>query len=340
MRFLRSLTLALVLSGGCAEAVLGPTPAPDHGSLFDELWREFDLHYSFFELKRVNWDSLGAHYRPLAIASANDAAFASVLGRMLAELKDGHVSITPVGVSAVRLMSRTDTTSAYYSSSLVFSKYVPVSQYSPARHLRYGMLSGGAGYICIPDFLGNDWAGELDLAIQQLAKATSIVIDVRSNSGGTYALAAQLAGRFADRERIFGYVRRRSGPGHGDFTDFTAETVAPVSAQRFRVRVYVLSNRRSFSTAENFILAMRVLPTVTIVGDTSAGVSGAPIVRELSNGWTYQLSEWIEYTPDHRPFEGIGLSPGVYVRATATDMLRGTDAILERAVALAAAKAP
>lgn len=89
------------------------------------------------------------------------------------------------------------------------------------------------------------------------------------------------------------------------------------------------------SCAEDFVLAMRVLPTVTVVGDTTGGGSGGPIVRELPNGWTYQLSEWIEYIPSRQMFEGVGLAPGVVAKATLADAEHGVDAAMERAIALA-----
>ena len=113
------------------------------------------------------------------------------------------------------------------------------------------------------------------------------------------------------------------------------ETVTPTGPRQFRGPVFVLSNRRSYSTAENFILAMRSLPNVTVIGDTTAAASGARIVRELANGWTYQLPEWIEYTTDHRAYEGIGLAPDGVVKGTLQDSQRAVDAALERALALA-----
>jgi C-terminal processing protease CtpA/Prc len=96
-----------------------------------------------------------------------------------------------------------------------------------------------------------------------------------------------------------------------------------------------LSNRHDFSSAEDFILAMRGTGRAKIVGDTTAGVTGGPIVRELANGWTYELSQWIEFTADKKPFEGIGLAPDIVVKSNATLMRAGTDPTLESARSLA-----
>lgn len=48
-----------------------------------------------------------------------------------------------------------------------------------------------------------------------------------------------------------------AGPAHDDFTDFTPELVTPIGLRRFGGPVVVLSNRRSVSTSEGFILAMK-----------------------------------------------------------------------------------
>ena len=162
-----------------------------------------------------------------------------------------------------------------------------------------------------------------------------MIIDVRNNNGGNRTLAVDIAGRFTDRTKTFGYIRLRNGPGHGDFTDYLPADVSPRGPRQFLGPVYVLSNRHDFSSAEDFVLAMRGTGSATIVGDTTAGVTGGPIVRELANGWTYELSQWIEYTADKKTFEGVGLAPDVVVKSNATMMRASKDPSLERAVSLA-----
>jgi C-terminal processing protease CtpA/Prc len=97
--------------------------------------------------------------------------------------------------------------------------------------------------------------------------------------------------------------------------------------------VVVLTNRIVYSSAEDFVLAMRALPTVTTMGDSTGGASGRPMTRELPNGWTYSLSTWVEYTRDRRVFENIGLAPDVYVPTSWSELQRGVDAVMDRAIA-------
>lgn len=328
----------LATAAACSDSLVGRAPAQDRASLFDDLWQQFDLRYSYFELKHIDWTAIGDRYRPLALAAPNDTAFAVVLSHMLAELHDVHVSITPFGPSStMRWVSPYDTAASGFDAGVVYSRYATTSFPTSGGHMRAGIVEPGVGYIQIPSFAGSGWAGEIDEAITRLGDVSSLIIDIRNNGGGNKGLATSIAGRFADRERTYGYVRLRNGSKHTDFTGDIAETVAPEGARRFSGRVVVLANRRCYSSAENFVLAMRTIPSVTVVGDTTGGASGGPLVRELANGWTYQLSQWVEYTPDHRTYEGVGLAPDIVAKAVAVKgKLVGTgDVALDRALVVA-----
>jgi carboxyl-terminal processing protease len=315
---------------GCIDALLGPAPAVDRSTMFDQLWQQFDLHYSFFAYKDINWDSLGAEYRPRALAAQSNGEFASEVGAMLRELKDVHVSLTPTAASTYGYVSTFDTITTYFNSPMIFKNYVLQSDTTSGGHIKYGFAAPGIGYVRIPSFAGAGWAGEIDEALDSMPDATSLIVDVRNNNGGNVQLAVKIAGRFTAISRTYGWVRFRNGPKHTDFTDYNVETVVKTGKAKFRGKVFVLTNRRDFSSAEDFVLAMRVIPRVTVVGDTTAGASGGPIPRQMANGWGYEMSEWMEYLPWKKMFEGVGLAPDVYVRAKS-----GTDLILERALALA-----
>ncbi len=334
LRRIAAVAAAALLAAACSESLVGPTATTDYGSMFDDLWHQFDLHYSYFALAGVNWDSLGKHYRPLAVSASDDHHFARVLASMLAELKDMHVSLTPgSAANTMRYVSRYDTSATFFDQAVTLSLYVSGAHVTSDGQVQYGLAADSIGYARIANFAGGS-AGDMDAVIHGLPGIRALIIDVRDNPGGNYVLAADMARRFVDQRRVYGYVRRRNGPRHGDFTDYIEETVEP-GGEHFGGRVLVLANRHSFSSAEDFVLAMRTVPGVTIVGDTTGGASGGPIVRELANGWTYELSEWIEYTPAKATFEAIGLAPTIVVKGTAADQSHGIDPVLARAVQLA-----
>jgi C-terminal processing protease CtpA/Prc len=335
MKLRRFGGIALALVGIACADVVGPAAATDYGSLFDDLWRQFDLHYSYFAIANVNWDSVGAYYRPIAVSAPNDYQFSRVLGTMLAQLKDMHVSLSPGKAgNTMRYVSRFDTTSTFFNQTQTLSRYVRIPASTTSGNIQFGLTADSVGYARIASFDGGDWARDIDAAIQGMPTMRALIIDVRDNPGGNYVLAAAIAGRFTDQRRVYGYTRRRNGPQHDDFTGYHEETIQPAGTH-YAGRVVVLANRHSCSSAEDFVLAMRSIPGVMTVGDTTAGASGGPIVRELANGWTYELSEWIEYTPEKTTFEAVGLAPMVYARTTADQAARGVDGVLETALQLA-----
>ena len=338
MRRALILAVAALAATACADPTLVAPADRSYAAIFDQMWHETDLTYSMFDVKQVNWDSVGAVYRPRALAAQSDFAFARVLSDMLSSLHDRHVSLTPGrGAMPMTYQAASDYQPLDFDSTLVERTYV-TRRLSPAvaPHFHAGWLTPTIGYIRFPDFVGSGWGGELDAALDSLQNAKQLVIDVRSNPGGNYELALDLAGRFTDQPRTFGYVRIRNGPSHSDLTAPLPETVRPTGKRKFLGPVYLLVNRRVFSSAENFALALHQLPNVVTVGDTTGGSSGRPVTRELANGWTYELSTWIEYTTDNRVVEDAGVAPAIVVPRAASATIGKRDAVLDRVLSLAA----
>lgn len=333
---LAASALALLCTSACADTFVGADRAANETVLFDELWNEVDQHYSFFELRHINWDSLRTVYRPRALAATDDHQLAQVFGQLLRELHDPHVAFTPFGAgSTMRFIARSDTTRTFFSPGNVAEHYMPGQHYSEHDVVRSAMIAPTVGYIHIANFRGDGWAGLVDAALTQLDSAQCIIVDVRDNSGGTYALAVDIAGRFVSQRRVFGFLRFRNGLAHSNFSASVPEVVAPTGTNRLHKPIFLLTNGRTVSSAEVFVLALRSNPHVVVVGDTTAGASGGPTARELANGWIYELSEWIEYTPQHETYEGVGLAPNIVVRPAMSDFVRKIDPVLERALSLA-----
>lgn len=334
-RYQRLVAIAAAALSACTSPELvAPMDSTNNAQIFDALWKEFDVHYSFFEAKGINWDSVGAIFRPQAIAAPNDAALARTLSHMLAGLRDRHVSLAPAGLTrSIAYLTTADSGVAPFDPGLVDRRYLTGAKCSQGGHVCYGLASPTVGYVRIPTFEGTGWVGELDEALASLRGAVSLIVDVRNNPGGTQQTAIEAAGRFATSSETYAYAKFRNGPKHSDFTSLAPQIVSPAGPTQFRGRVIVLTNRKVYSSGEDFVLATRVFPNVTTMGDTTAGASGRPMTRELPNGWTFQLSTWVQYTADRKFFENIGLAPDVYVAAERSDIVRGADPILDRALA-------
>ena len=58
---------------------------------YDALWDDMNLHYSYFDLKKIDGEVLKRKYRERALSSGSLPAFVDVLGEMLGEFDDAHI---------------------------------------------------------------------------------------------------------------------------------------------------------------------------------------------------------------------------------------------------------
>jgi carboxyl-terminal processing protease len=331
-RVLRCSSFVLASICAACSSIIGPDLPTTPAALFDRVWSDLDLHYSLFVVKQINWDSLGAVYRPRAVAAQSEDELSATIAGMLSKLQDGHVEWRGRQVGSPP---------SERPFEPVFTPPYVYMEESFKSGVSYGVgASATVGYIAIRSFEGNGWLPDIDLALAALTGANTIIIDVRNNGGGLLENATGAAGRFADRATTVAYVRYRNGPAHSDFTSPIAQVVHPAGSRRFLKRVYLLTGRSTISAAELFVLSMRALGHTTVVGDTTAGETGSPWTRELQNGWSYQFPESIEYALDGHEFEDVGLPPDVPVVSSSSQTSNGVDAPLARAIALASTRAP
>ena len=162
--------------------------------------------------------------------------------------------------------------------------------------------------------------------------APALILDVRMNGGGNDQLAFDIAGRFTRSTVQAGYVKFRNGPAHTNFGAPNERTVSPRGPWQFTGNVLLLIGRRCASSNESFIVAMRQMPNVVLVGDRTAGSTGNPGTFPLAGGWSYTMSRWIEYTPDNQVIEDNGITPDIAVSASLSDFASGRDPVLEYAL--------
>jgi hypothetical protein len=270
----------VLLTAACTSFFVGPDARFDRRELLEHVWRDVDRHYSLFMVKRVDWDSLLAVYTPQASQAASDSALADVVGAMLSELRDVHVGLS-VGPRYYRYAGYDDRP-AFFDPNVV-AYYVTDRGGAPNGHMAFGHAAADVGYVWILHFDRSGFDVDIDTALGRLADVRAMIIDVRSNPGGELSNVVTVASRFTDRDRTYGFRQFRDGPRHNDLSSPEALVVSPGGSRRFQGPVAVLTNRRSISVAEAFVLAMRGLPNVTSSAIRLRG-SGNANARELPNG--------------------------------------------------------
>lgn len=300
---------------------------------FEALWSILDEHYCFFDSKNVDWDKVHDTYsRRISDRMTREELFI-VCADMLAELRDGHVNLSaPFNTSYYRAWW-----SDYpqnFNKRLIEECYFNFN-YRQSSGMMYGFLENNIGYIYYESFSSPVGEGNLDYALNFLSTANGLIIDVRDNGGGSLTNVETFVARFIDRPTLVGYISHKTGPGHNDFSEPYAITYLPAEEGRIRWAkpIVVLTNRSTFSAANNFASVMKNLPGVTSVGSATGGGSGVPFSSELPCGWGIRFSACSMLDALGESTEG-GITPseGCAVDLDPLDALSGRDTILEKAI--------
>lgn len=302
---------------------------------FQRLWETFDRNYALFGAKKIDWNALYRLYRPRVTPQTTDDELFDTMASLLAHLNDNHVRISS-STRAFQSGILGEMKMEDFSLDLVKEKYLGAKvQQRMGGVFHYGWLTNSIGYFHFRGFGRiEETRSVIDEIIREFKDAAAIVVDVRANGGGDDRVGKLIADRFADAKRLYMKTRIRNGPRHGDFTSWKFWHVEPGGPAQFTKPVILLTHRFSVSAAENFALAMRVLPHVTVVGDATSGVFADVYGDRLPNGWRFSVS-FKEFV-DHTGFcwEGIGVPADIRQINTKADIERKRDKALELAIGL------
>lgn len=339
-KYLFLLSLAFGLTA--CNSFIGEQPESGPREVFEELWSQVQLKYSFMQYKNLNWDDVYNKYNGQVTPGMSDIELFRVLEAMMNELRDGHANlVAPFSFSnyyPIFLNSPEN-----FDGRLLLASYLrryPDQHFitGPFQHTVLDTLGLKVGLMTYRSFSSGFSEADLDFVLGRFQDADGVIIDMRSNGGGVISNAYSIAGRFTEFERISHYSRIKNGPGEADFGPDNAVRVLPSSsAIRFTGPVVMLTNRGSYSATSLFALQMRALPNARIIGDTTGGGLGIPNGGGLSNGWTYRFSvgQALSYELDangERFNWEDGVPPHIQVDLDPTLAGQGYDSMVERAI--------
>lgn len=297
---------------------------------FEALWSIFDTKYCYLDYKNINWDSVRTAYAPRVKEDMSEFAFFDLMGEMLAELKDGHVNLYSA-FDRSRYWKWFSDYPSNFSSTLIYNQRYLKSNYRIAGGMRYNTIANDSvGYVYYADFSSNFSNTNMRYIFEQFSHCKGLIIDVRNNGGGFLSLSELLASYFFTEEKVTGYIKHKTGPGHSDFSKPT-EMKTPASSLQWQRPVVVLCNRMSYSATNAFVMRMKHAPNATIIGDRTGGGAGMPLSSELPNGWMVRFSAapMLDSNMQHTEW---GIDPDVFVSLRKADADNGVDSIIETAV--------
>lgn len=300
---------------------------------FEALWHTLDEHYCFFDYKQqeygLDWNRVYDTYSRTIDEQMTSRQLFEVLSRMTYELRDGHVNLYAAH-DVARYGDWFDRYPMNQSDSLE-RRYLGLShEYESAAGLKYRILDDQTGYVRCASFSLLFGDGNLQEMMRKLAPCRGLIVDVRSNGGGLLTAAEKLASLFINSPTVGAYMCHKTGRGHNDFSSPQPIELKPFVGLRWQKPVVILTNRRTYSAANSFVMYLKGLPRVTVVGDRTGGGAGMPFSSELPNGWSIRFSACPMFDRHMQPTE-MGIDPDVKVDITPADYARSVDTLIETA---------
>jgi len=189
----------------------------------------------------------------------------------------------------------------------------------------------GIGYLRLggfmPPYLS---AGKFAGAMDSLADAKALIIDLRDNSGGSRDGVALLASYFFDRPtHLSDVVAPRSGERLQTWTH------KGVQGSRYGASrpIFILTSHATFSGGEDFAYAMQTHKRATIIGEVTRGGAHPTAPFRLSPHFIAAIPVAETISPITRTnWEGVGVQPDIVVPARYARKV-ATTAILKQQLA-------
>lgn len=300
---------------------------------FDALWTILDEHYCFFDEKGVDWNAVYEKYNAKVSNGMTEEELFLVCAGMLDELKDGHTNLS----SSFNTSYYRKWWSDYpqnYNERIIQEHYFNFN-YRSTGGIDFGILPENIGYMRYGSFSYGIGEGNLDNVLAYFSTCNGLIIDVRDNGGGDMTNVETLVRRFIDCRTLAGYISHKTGKGHNDFSEPYPYYYEPADAGRvmWGKPVVILTNRSTYSAANNFVSVMKSLPSVTVIGATTGGGSGMPFSSEIPCGWTIRFSACsVLDAHGHSTENGVEPSAGCAVDMELEATLDGHDTILDFAI--------
>ena len=175
------------------------------------------------------------------------------------------------------------------------------------------LLDGNIGYLDLRGFSGSREAAETAIgAMNFLANADAVIIDLRRNGGGSPEMIQLISSYFLKERTHLNSFENRGEDTLEQYWSFHFVPGRPM----FDTDLYILTSRRTFSAAEEFTYNMKNLKRATIVGETTGGGAhpgGTKIVNDSFLVWVPTGRAINPITKTN--WEGTGIAPDVAVES-------------------------
>ncbi len=291
-------------------------------------------------------------YKLNTFASTKQAFYYQANAKMFSGLRNAEVAleiVRPNGSIANIKMKRNGKS----MSNPELSLFSPFFQKLYSKELSLSSISSNTCILTIPTFNLDSGIFEhfIDSNKNSFLNYKNIIIDLRDNDGGNGDYGLMLAKLLIKKDSIkdIDWVTRENVGAYKawGYDNFMPEYSAyyQMNAKKtfhtgylkneglkFSGNLVVLINAGTCSTSENLILYLKINHRpVTLIGEPSAGSTGAPLIVEFPGGYG-RICAKTNLDENGKPFVRKGFTPDIEAYYSIDNIISGGDAVLDKAI--------
>lgn len=228
--------------------------------------------------------------------------------------------------------------------------------------LDFKWVNKETAYISLNSFSDEKIDSLFVTKLPELYKAKSLIVDLRSNGGGSTNVGSDILQYLTNDTILYGSRQKTRDhlPAYkawGKYIDakdtinipwkkkaylcyhdqfyFDLEynpTTIQLNAKRIVVPTVILLGHNTASAAEDFLIFADNQKHMIKMGEKSYGSTGQPFLFDLPGGGYARVCTKKDTYPDGREFVGYGIKPDIEIAPTLNDYLNNRDSVLEEAV--------
>jgi carboxyl-terminal processing protease len=205
--------------------------------------------------------------------------------------------------------------------------------------LEFKVLKGNIAYVALNSFEDEKVVQAFDSIFPDIEKTQGLIIDVRNNGGGNSGYGYAILGYLTDtqfplsqwKSRLYQPVMRAWGL-EDDWIVFPTDEGQPNGKKRYTQPVAVVMGPRTFSAAEDFLVAFDSMKRGKMLGEASGGSTGQPLFFSLPGGGSARICAKRDSYPNGKEFVGVGVQPDSVIKPTVKDIQMGIDPVMKAAI--------
>lgn len=194
------------------------------------------------------------------------------------------------------------------------------------------------GYLKLNSFENQIVDKIYDSLFNKIEKAKALIIDLRINGGGSSDIGLHILSTLVDTPYSISLSKitqyNSSNWGAAQWYTYPPKKISPSKKLHYSKPVIVLISARTFSAAEDFVVAYGFMKRGKLIGQTTGGSTGQPLFFDLPGGGTARVCAKDDFFPDEKKFVGVGIAPDIYISKTTKDLYQNNDAVLQKALEL------